>query len=80
MKAEKKRNANEVERHEKVVEKHNHKVTTHKRKIGEIVAAWRERFIAKKAQEAQQKHERDRRDRLRAENIQRRYEEDTTLH
>ena len=35
---------------------------------------------ASQAKEAQEKHERKRREKLRAENIQRRYEEDTTLH
>lgn len=80
VKAEKKRNVHEVERHEKVVEKYNAKVTRDTKKIAEVVAAWRERQIAKKASEAQKKHEYARREKLRTENIQRRYEEDTTLH
>lgn len=79
-KSEKKRNVHEVERHEKVVEKHNSQVTRDTRKIAEVVQAWRERQVASQAKEAQEKHERKRREKLRAENIQRRYEEDTTLH
>jgi len=78
-KKEKQLNAQEVERHEKVVEKHAAMVESEKAAIADLVKAWRERAIANKSASGSKANERARKAKLRAENIQRRLEESTTL-
>jgi len=78
-KMDKKRSANEVEKHEKFVEKKAGEVEQQKAAIADIVKAWRERSVAKKSETAAKANERRRKNNLREENIQRRLEETTTL-
>jgi len=78
-KAEKKRNAYEVERHEKFVEKTAGQVEQEKAAIADLVKAWRERAIAQKATDSSKANDRVRKNKLRNENIQRRLEESTTI-
>jgi hypothetical protein len=78
-KMEKKRSAHEVERHEKYVEKHAGQVEQEKATIADLVKAWRERSVAQKSEAAAKANEMRRKKNLRAENIQRRLEENTTL-
>jgi hypothetical protein len=79
-KNDKKRSAHEVERHEKFVETYNYNAEREKAAIVEVVQGWRTRSIATKGTVQTKANEARRKMNLRAENIQRRLEESTTIY